>query len=168
MGVLMDPLGSGDHFASALGAAGIVVRLDEVRGTWWVDGADPAAVVECFLACARERAETTAEDPDRLADEDGDLLFHEAYWEGGALVVTLRRQFALVEDGEDEEYLDRLHLELRTRSAPAETPESGVTEGAGGSVATVDEWARRLRSDPAFAAMMAVPVDVVLFDQGPI
>jgi hypothetical protein len=37
----MDPLGSGDHFASAWGG-GIVVR----RGTWSVDSADPAAVVE--------------------------------------------------------------------------------------------------------------------------
>jgi hypothetical protein len=33
---------------------------------------------------------------------------------------------------------------------------------------TVEEWAGRVRSDPAFAAVMAVPVDAVLFDQGPI
>jgi hypothetical protein len=103
----MDPLGSGDHFASAWRAAGIVVRLD-ARGTWWVDGA------------------------------------------------------------EEEEYLDRLHLELRTRSAPAETPEARFVMGTGGSDVTVEEWARRLRSDPAFGALLAVPVDVVLFDQGPI
>jgi hypothetical protein len=163
----MDPLGSGDHFASALGAAGIAVRLDAARGTWSVDSGDPAAVVESFFACARDRAVTTADDLDRLADEGGDLLFYEAYWEDGELVVTLRRQFALVED-DDDEYLDRLHLELRTRSAPAGTPESAVIEGAGGSDASVGEWAGRLRSDPAFTAMMAAPVDVVLFDQGPI
>jgi hypothetical protein len=164
----MDPLGSGDHFASALRAAGIAVRRDDVGGTWSVDSADPAAVVESFFACARERAQNTADDPLRLADEDSDLMFYEAYWEDSELVVTLRRQFALLEDGEDEEYLDRLHLELRTRSAPAETPESAVIEGAGGSDATVDEWARRLRSDSAFAAMLTVPLDVVRFDQGPI
>jgi hypothetical protein len=164
----MDPLGSGDHFASALAAAGIVARRDDARGTWAVDSADPAAVVESFFGCARERAEDTADDPLRLADEGSDLMFYEAYWEDSELVVTLRRQFALLEDGEDEEYLDRLHLELRTRAAPSATPESAVIAGAGGSDMTVDEWARRVRSDPAFAAMMAVPVDVVLFDQGPI
>src|SRR4051794_35655544 len=109
----MDPLGSGDHFASALRAAGVVVRLDDARGTWWIDDADPAAVVESFLACARERARTPADDRLRLDDEDSDLMFYEAYWEDGDLVVTLRRQFALVEDDEDEGYLDRLHLELR-------------------------------------------------------
>lgn len=164
----MDPLGSGDHFAWALGAAGIVVRYDEDRGTWSVDGADPAAVVQCFFACARERAETPADEPERLADEDDDLLFYEAYREDGELVVTLRRQFALIEDGEEERYLDRLHLELRTRSASAEISESAVIEAAGGSGVTVEEWAGRVRSDPAFAAVMAVPVDAVLFDQGPI
>jgi hypothetical protein len=144
-----------------------VVRLDDLRGTRWIDNADAAAVVECFLACARERAQTQPEDPERLADEDGDLLFYDAYWEDGELVVSLCRQFALIEDGEDQEYLDRLNLELRTTAAPAQTPESSTIEGAGGSDVTVDEWARRVRSDPTFAAMTAVPVDVVLFDQGP-
>jgi hypothetical protein len=91
------------------GAAGIVMRLDDLRGTWWIDNADAAAVVECFLACARERAQTPPEDPERLADEDGDLLFYDAYWEDGELVVSLCRQFALIEDGEDLEYLDRLN-----------------------------------------------------------
>jgi hypothetical protein len=33
---------------------------------------------------------------------------------------------------------------------------------------TVDEWAGRVRSDPAIAATMGAPVDIVLFDQGPI
>lgn len=164
----MHPLGSGDHFASALGAAGITVRLDELGRPWWVESADPATAIESFLACAREPAETTADDPDRLAVEDSDLLFYEAYWDDGELVLTLCRQFALVEDDEDQAYLERLHLELRTRSAPAATPESPVIEGAGGSEATVDEWARRLRADPTFAAVLDVPVDVVLFEQGPI
>jgi hypothetical protein len=94
-------------------------------------------------------------------------LFDDAYWEDGELAVSLCRQFALIEDGEDQEYLDRLNLELRTTAAPAQTPESSTIEGAGGADVTVDEWARRVRSDPTFAAMMAVPVDVVLFDQGP-
>jgi hypothetical protein len=91
----------------------------------------------------------------------------DAYWEDGELLVSLCRSFALLEAGEDQEYLDRLNLELRTTAAPAQTPESSTIEGAGGSDVTVDEWARRVRSDPTFAAMMAVPVDVVLFDQGP-
>jgi hypothetical protein len=125
-------------------------------------------VVETFLACAREPAETTADDPDRLAGEGGDLLFYEGYWREGELVVTLRRQFALVEDDEDDQYLDRLHLEFRTRAAPADTPESAVIEGAGGADASVDEWASRVRSDPACAAMLAAPVEAVRFDQGPI
>jgi hypothetical protein len=83
-------------------------------------------------------------------------------------VVTLVRQFALVEDDEDDAYLDRLHVELRTRSAPADTPVSAVIEGAGGSDESVAEWVQRLRSDPAFAAMMSAPVDGVRFAQGPI
>ena len=79
------------------------------RTPWWIDNADAAAVVECFLACARERAQTPPEDHERLADEDGDLLLYDAYWEDGELVVSLCRQFALIEDGEDQEYLDRLN-----------------------------------------------------------
>jgi hypothetical protein len=164
----MHPLGTGDHLETALSAAGVTVRRDEARGFWTVDGAAPATVVETFLACACEPAETMTHDPDRLDDEDGDLLFYEAYWENGELVITLRRQFALVTDSEDEAYIDRLHLEFRTRGAPADTPESVVIGGAGGSDVSVGEWASRLRSDPAFAAMLGAPVDVVLFDQGPI
>jgi hypothetical protein len=161
----MHPLGSGEHFASALAAAGVSAPADGVA--WTVAAGDARAAVDAFFKCAREPAETGPDDPERLAD-DGvpDRLSYEAYWQDGLLIVTLTRQFTLQEDGEDEPFLDRLLLELRSRSAPPDTPESDVVAGAGGTDAGA--WEARVRADPAFTATLAAPVDAVTFDQTPV
>jgi hypothetical protein len=162
------PLGSGEHFAAALAAAGVAARAGGVA--WTVAAGDARAAVDVFFTCAREPAETGPGDQERL-DDDGvpDRLSYEAYWEDGALVVTLTRQFTLREAGEDEPFLDRLLLELRSRAAPPGTPESDVLDGTGGSEAGAADWEARVRADPAFAAALAGgPVDAVAFDQTPV
>jgi hypothetical protein len=103
-------------------------------------GAEPEAVVACFFA--REGAETGPGDEERLAGDDADLL---------------------LEDGEDEEHLDRLHLELRVRPAPADAPDaSPVIESVGAPT-----WAASFRADSALTAMLAGRVADIRFTQGP-